>query len=315
MSSSNCLRQFDARRDLVPVADLIEMCFQDTLDPDGRRYLQRMRSIAAQPRLLRWAVSSADWGGIPFFGFVWEQDGQIVGNVSLIPYKTQGKRFYLIANVAVHPDYRRRGIAKQLTLQAIYFAKQRQAPSVWLHVRQENEAANNLYQDLGFRERARRTTWVCNGELSISTLPSKFKITPARGRHWEDQRYWLSRNYPSELAWYTYFDLNIFNPGVFGSLYRILKQAYVYQWAAFREKKWLGSISWQFSPGYSNVLWLSTPTEVDDQVIQDLLFFARKNTPTNRPLTLEFPAGQYPLAFQTAGFNCHQTLIWMDLVL
>ena len=135
------LRQFDAQRDLGPVADLIELCFNDTLDPDGRSYLERMRSLAARPRVLLWVNSPADWNHTPFFGYVWQEDNRIVGNVSLISYPLMGKRLYLIANVAVHPDFRRHGIARQLTLQAIAYARQRQAPAVWLHVREDNLAA------------------------------------------------------------------------------------------------------------------------------------------------------------------------------
>lgn len=309
------LRQFDARRDLSPVADLIELCFRDTLDPDGKRYLQRMRSIASQPRLLRWAASSAEWSNIPFFGYVWEQDGALVGNASLIPYKVQGKRSYLIANVAVHPEYRRQGIARQLTLQAVQHAHQRQASSVWLHVRQENEPAYNLYRELGFWERARRATWVCKDDPLVIPLSTDIKIVSARSRHWEGQRYGLIRNYPPELSWHMSFEVDLFNPGITGSIRRIIRQAYIQQWSALRGKEWLGSISWQFSPGYTNLLWLSAPPQADAQVTRDLLLYARQNTSSKRPLALDYPAGQFDAAIQSAGFRCHQTLIWMEMLL
>lgn len=309
------LRPFDARSDLGPVADLVELCFRDTLDPDGRRYLQRMRSIASQPRLLRWASSTTDWSNIPFFGYVWEEDGFIVGNASLIPYKIHGKRLYLIANVAVHPDYRRRGIARQLTLQAIEHTRQRQSPSVWLHVRQENEAAYQLYRELGFYERARRSTWISTANLENRPSLLSIKITWARSRHWQAQRNWLVQNYPPELSWHMSFDPDVLNPGFMGGVRRILKQAFIQQWSALRGKEWLGSVSWQFSAGYTNLLWLSNPPHVEDYVIRDLLLYARQNTSLHRPLALDYPAGQFESAIQSAGFNCHQTLVWMELPL
>ena len=40
---------------------------------------------------------------LPLTGYVWEQDGRIVGNASLIPFRDNGKRIFLIANVATHP--------------------------------------------------------------------------------------------------------------------------------------------------------------------------------------------------------------------
>jgi GNAT superfamily N-acetyltransferase len=310
------LRQFDARRDIGPVADLIELCFEGTLDRDGRRYLQRLRSLASQPSLLRWAASSADWNSIPFFGYVWEQDGLLVGNASLIPYKLQGKRLYLIANVAVHPDYRRQGIARQLTLQSIQNVKQRQAPAVWLHVREENEAAYQLYYELGFRERARRTTWVCSeAGFAAASMPTDIQIIPARSHHWEMQRHWLLQSYPPEISWYMSFEPEGLNPGFMGGLRRLLGQTFIRQWSALRGKEWLGSIAWQFSAGFQNWLWLSASPQSDERVIRELLWHVRQNTASKRPLALDYPAGQFESAFQSAGFRCHQTLIWMERML
>jgi hypothetical protein len=40
-TSSSHLRAFDVRHDLDAVADLVEVCFADTLDADGRRYIQQ----------------------------------------------------------------------------------------------------------------------------------------------------------------------------------------------------------------------------------------------------------------------------------
>lgn len=35
------LRSFDMRRDLLAVADLVELCFKDSLDADGRMYIRQ----------------------------------------------------------------------------------------------------------------------------------------------------------------------------------------------------------------------------------------------------------------------------------
>ena len=64
--------------------------------------------------------------------------GRIVGNLSLIPFVRRGHVVYLIANVAVHPDYRRRGIARQLTQTALDYLRQRGVSSAWLQVRDDN---------------------------------------------------------------------------------------------------------------------------------------------------------------------------------
>jgi GNAT superfamily N-acetyltransferase len=130
------LRPFDVRRDLAAVADLVEQCFADTLDPDGERYLEQMRAASRNPGFIHFAAAASEWSSVPLTGYVWEEDGKVVGNISLIPFALRNQRNYLIANVATHPAYRRRGIAHSLTSQAIEHARRRGAPSAWLHVRQ-----------------------------------------------------------------------------------------------------------------------------------------------------------------------------------
>ena len=44
--TSNNIRLLDMTHDLDQVADLIEICFIHQMDPDGKRYLQQIRSAA-----------------------------------------------------------------------------------------------------------------------------------------------------------------------------------------------------------------------------------------------------------------------------
>jgi hypothetical protein len=82
------LRPFDVGKDLNSVADLVETCFAETLDEDGRRYVEQMRSAARNPRYLRWATTVADHVSMPLNGYIWEENGALVGNLSLIPFKS-----------------------------------------------------------------------------------------------------------------------------------------------------------------------------------------------------------------------------------
>ena len=57
-----------------------------------------------------------------------------------------------IANLAVKPAYRNRGVARMLLLQALKTAKEKSCQKAILEVRESNTAARSLYQALGFVE-------------------------------------------------------------------------------------------------------------------------------------------------------------------
>ncbi len=64
-----------------------------------------------------------------------------------------------IATFAVHPDYRGRGIGRQLLVQALQEAVQKGARQATLEVRAGNLIAQNLYRKFGFRTVARRAKY------------------------------------------------------------------------------------------------------------------------------------------------------------
>src|SRR4030065_1349792 len=92
------LRRLDMRRDLEKIADLVELCFYNTLDPEGKQYLKEMRRAAQNASWLAWMSSMIEEAPMPPSGYVWEEDGQLVGNLSLIPISVKGKRGYMIPN-------------------------------------------------------------------------------------------------------------------------------------------------------------------------------------------------------------------------
>lgn len=59
-------------------------------------------------------------------------------------------------NVAVHPDFRRRGIAQDLIQSLVEVLKTRQSHCLTLEVRASNTPAINLYEKLGFSQVGKR---------------------------------------------------------------------------------------------------------------------------------------------------------------
>ena len=92
-------RPFRLSRDLGGVLDLIELAFGE----EAARFRDLRLLARLGPLLLPFEPLLREvWPGL-----VWEEAGRVVGNVNFarLPYLP---RAWLIFNVAVHPDYRRR---------------------------------------------------------------------------------------------------------------------------------------------------------------------------------------------------------------
>lgn len=305
------IRPLNPRRDLVRVADLIELCFAESLDPDGQRYLKRMRQAGKSNRG-RLFDSHRFFENLTADGFVWQEDGDIIGNISLIPFGSLARPIYLIANVAVHPDYRRRGIARALTLAAMEKAQSRRVRSIWLQVRENNSAAVHLYETLGFIERARRTTW--------TLLPGNLKLKAASGarivqhisRYWKSHKKWLDQNYPDRLFWYWPIKPNAFKPGLLGTLVRFLYETQLRQWGVEQGGQIQGFLSWKTTDAYADQLWLAAPPESEEIVLKTLLPYIQWRGRVKRPLSIDYPVGRVVNTLDEAGFQPNHTLIWME---
>ncbi|HSV86408.1 MAG TPA: N-acetyltransferase [Levilinea sp.] len=307
-----CLRPLDVRKDLLSVAELIELCFSNQMDPDGREYVRQIRLAGRDARYVRWIPGSHEHISFPLNGYVWEQDNRIVGNLSLIPFYRQGVWRYLIANVAVHPDYRRMGIGQALTKKALEHIEEQGVSAAWLQVRADNAAAQQLYRQLGFEERSRRSTWQCSSQNSLPPSPTAISITNRTRQDWPQQETWLQENYPPSVTWNLPFQISDLKPGFWPWARRVLSGKPAHHWAARRSDRLAATLTWEQSLQYIDYLWLAAPHD-DDEAVQALLIQARRRFPFSRQLSLNYPAGVAAPAFENSGFRLYNTLIWMSV--
>ena len=151
--NSHGARLFDPLRDFGAVARLLEEAFR----PDQNFPFSNL-PLLREFGIFLWTLSYAP--GFPDLttGFVWVEDGHIVGNITLSPYESRLDR-YIITNVAVKPSYRRRGIARALMQESINHLRTLKVRTALLNVRPTNPGAVKLYRNLGFSAFETRGEW------------------------------------------------------------------------------------------------------------------------------------------------------------
>lgn len=314
LHSDEPIRHFDLARDLDPVADLIELCFPIDTDPDGQAYVNQMRKSAREMRLMGWLAGFSDQYPMRNSGFVWEEHGQIIGNLSLIPLKKEGRRVHLIANVAVHPGYRRRGIARKLTQRALHALHRQGETQVWLQVRDDNPAAVGLYRELGFAEQAIRTTWRMRPyDLTYQSKPCKPPYTVQRmlRRDWTSQRAWLEDAYPANVRWQLPLNIHRFSPGLLQCVTNFMEGASIKHWTVSHNGQVQGVITWQKSDTYADNLWLAFPIEREAELLPESLAQVLTRLPKKHPVSIDYPKGRCAEQLSELGFEEFRSLIWM----
>lgn len=302
----------DSRRHLGAVADIIETCFSTQMDDEGRSYVRQIRRMAERAKDPL-AIFPGLTDTIPVRGFVWEENGVVAGNLTLIPFMRGLKPVYLIANVAVRPEFRQRGIGRQLTEHAVAHVRQLGAAAVWLHVRDDNPVALRLYQNLGFTERARRTTWNFENLNFVPPAPPRgVQVGPRRGADWARQLAWLQQAYPPEVGWNLPFTPSSLSPRPWQALKRWLSGLNIRQWAARRSGELLGVLAYEPTPSHYDWLWLACRPE-DEAAALGALLPAARIANRRRPLLINYPAGQAAAVLEEQGFAARNTLIWMEI--
>ena len=72
--------------------------------------------------------------------------GEVVGYLNLYLIAQEGH----LLNLAIHPAWRRQGLASAILSHTIEHLRQRQALQLFLEVREKNQSAIRLYRKLGF---------------------------------------------------------------------------------------------------------------------------------------------------------------------
>ncbi len=138
--------------DHVPqIAEIEKLCFHDPWSE---------KSIASEldNRLSLWLVAV---DGDRVAGYVGSQS--VLGETDMM-------------NIAVHPDYRRRGIAEQLVTRLVAELKARGNHSLMLEVRVSNDPARVLYEKLGFQQVGLRKNYYRNPREDACILRKEWEI-------------------------------------------------------------------------------------------------------------------------------------------
>lgn len=179
------IRPFDISRDLRPVAELIADAFASELDERGKSALREMRTMSHFSGFLGIVNRSTGEFNDLLNGFVWVEHGAVVGNITVQRADRYGSRWQ-VANVAVAPAFRGRGISRRLMAAALGHAAEAGALWVVLQVYAGNRVARQLYDSLDFEEVGGTVDLFAeNAPAHVPAPPADDRVQPFSSSDWE----------------------------------------------------------------------------------------------------------------------------------
>jgi ribosomal protein S18 acetylase RimI-like enzyme len=164
MTEEYKIRPFSIRRDIDAIAELVSVAFAEDLAIEGTNFKTELTMIKKMVPIVGILSHVSPTFQHIFDGFVAEDQGKMVALVNISRSGPKSKR-WLIGNVATHPDYRRRGLARKLVDKAIEHARSNGADTCLLEVRATNTPAYTLYSSQGF------THYDSTIQLKLEDLP------------------------------------------------------------------------------------------------------------------------------------------------
>jgi ribosomal protein S18 acetylase RimI-like enzyme len=304
------MRAIDARRDMAALADLMEAGFGSDLDVEGRRLIQEMR-----------AFGRAGWLGWLFgrfflppaaypLGFVWHIAGRLVGNASILPVD-RGARRWVIANVAVLPDFRRRGIGRAMVDACVELARRGNADEVMLQVEPDNDGAVQLYERLGFSTASVRTSYRRPAAIPVGGEEPSPSARLRRPAEWRQHFHLAVETHPEGMLWPFPLQARLFREA---PLAQALGLAADRHWVWSEGGKLIAGLTAQ--PDWNPATWrliLVVRPEGRGRVEADLLGRALADAVDEHGALLDYTAGAAVESLQALGFRAERTLAWMRL--
>ncbi len=191
------VRSIHFRRDVPQITELLHLAFYDK---QGR---ERPSSTAFDLPSL-WMLNVDPMTNRLGNGLVWVENGRIIGNLTIVRYPKSGR--FLVVNVAVHPEWRRRGIARRLMDEVVAAARKEGQTAVLLQVDRSNESAQQLYRRMNFSIIGQMISWRGEG-VGLRRVPSSLQ-TPSpeyvrrlHAREWKDALALDRAHLPIEMDW------------------------------------------------------------------------------------------------------------------
>jgi ribosomal protein S18 acetylase RimI-like enzyme len=308
------IRPIRLRTDINEVANLVDLCFAEHMDTEGRAYLQNIRRIGREGNPYYLDATSPESSPVPFHGYVWEENHRIIGNITLIYGQKNNQDVYFIANVSVDPNQRGQGIGHKLTKRALQHVREHRAKSVILQVREDNPIAIHLYESLGFYELTRRTTWGYDHAIEEQTIKylNPIKLKNRSSEHWQQQKKWLQQLYPEKVTWFLPFSLPRYEPGFLNALNRWLNSESIHFYEALDGERLIGLATFEKINSYQDFIWIATSPAYEELSIPALASMIAEKSSHPQNLQLNYPAHRAVNAFYSAGFKELNTLIWME---
>jgi ribosomal protein S18 acetylase RimI-like enzyme len=231
------IRPFDIGTDLRPVAELIADAFAHELDPRGSAALREMRIMSHIGGVLKLLNRSTGEFDDLFGGFVWLEEGKVVGNVTVQRGERTGSRWQ-IANVAVAPAYRGRGIARQLVAHALDHIRENAGQWAVLQVYERNVVARTLYDHLGFEVVAGNTELRLSKTPNFAEAPEPPNFTAFSVNQWQPLYDLANNQLGTQAQWWRSlrrvdFQLT-FEQQLLEWFWRTAGRSQVYRWAVQR---------------------------------------------------------------------------------
>ena len=325
-SASNGVRPVNLKTDLAALADLIEVAFADSMDSSGRAAVREMRALSRfRDRLGGDRGDERSGAGNRSRLRVdtgWAACRKCVDLSSESSQRHVGQ-VWIIANVAVQPEYRGRGIARQLMLTGLEAIRNRRGArgspaAAILQVEENNVAARNLYDSLGF---VTEGTWRQWRRSASARIPppldnGQVYITKRRRGEWQAEYALAQRIRPHGLGWQRPLSNGLFRRSIMNGLNDLINMRSVERLVVHSpDEREIRAALWIERAFAASSIQLMMMVDPDYQGLYDeaLINLATRRFSGHTPLTLEHPADDEVTSaiLERYHFHVQRTLVHM----